>query len=210
MINVLIAYDNQDKDLGEFCLQCYYHVFQYFQNKNGYNPIFIDSNILTKKNIENTIANFDGNTFICLAYSHGTEDALCCDNENYVDLTNSYFFGNSFFYTFSCNSAKELGERLIDEGCKSFIGFENEALIVFEKVSHFVECANYGIIRFFEGENAVTAFNQMIDNYDETIDRLREEEDKEFPFIAELTKNRNALTFLGDENITIEYFNNPQ
>jgi hypothetical protein len=207
MINILLAYDDDENDyLGEFCRQCYYRLTQYFQHKENCKIIELDNNVLKKEHIENAISALDGNPFIFLAYSHGEKGCLN-GIDDYVDIQNCYFFNNSFFYTFSCSSGKELGERLITNGCHSFIGYDKVVYIIKSQESYFADCANYGIIRFLEGETSENALNRMLDNYELVIDKLIGERGIGFPVIAELVQNKNALVLLGRDNLSVGEFN---
>ena len=82
MINVIVAYDDIDDEIGEFFLQCYYDLLQYF-NSSENNIQWIGGDKLNQNNIQEIVSDFEGKPFICLAYSHGTEDALQCVIDDY-------------------------------------------------------------------------------------------------------------------------------
>ena len=200
MINILLAHDNEDKILGTFFEQCA------SLSKNILLPIAqiveLDSNSLNKETVENTISQFAQNPFLFIAYSHGINDALIQDNERYVSVENTYFFATSFVYTFSCHTAKELGETLINQGCHAFIGYENEVVSVVDYDTLFAECAIYGLERFAAGETTSIIWEQMQDNYTQIIDGI-DSLSGDFWVLYNLRKNRDALILLGNENITI-------
>lgn len=208
MINIIVAYDSTDNEIGEFFLQCYYDLVQYFKNPEDYNIQWIDGDTLSRDNIEKSIRGFEENPFIFLAYSHGYDDSLECDEGAYVDINNSYFFGNSFFYTFSCKSGNELGPSLISQKCKNFIGYNDNASVILTDLPYFVECANSGIKCFFEKQNSLEAYKLMLDKYEEVVDRIKAQENIDDDIISTLTSNKNALILLPNngQSVSIEEF----
>jgi hypothetical protein len=209
MINVIVAYDDIDRELGDFFRSCYYDLLQYFGNsKNNIQWIDIDGDNLSRSKIQEAVSSFEGQPFVCLAYSHGTEDALQCDEGIYIDRNNCYFFCNSFFYTFSCKAGKELGDLFVAHGCKNFVGYKDTASVILTAISYFVECANHGIKCFFENQNSLDTYHSMLDKYEEVVDRLREKGDMDSELISTLTSNKNALIMLPENNnsVSIEEF----
>ncbi len=209
MINILIAFDDWDNNLGDFFRGCYYDIYNYVRNNKFFKIIEIDGEHLDKKTIEKTITGFKQSSFLCLAYSHGADNVLVCkeSSEEYINQSNSYFFGNSFFYTFSCDTGKKLGGLLLQNGCKTFIGYEDKVTSLNAYEVYFIECANYGIKQFFRGKTVLEVYNSMLDKYENVMDSISDHHPDKLVINAWLGRNKNALMPpLGDENLTIKDF----
>ena len=200
MINILLAHDNKDEILGVSFEQCA------SLSKNILLPIAqiveLDSNSLNKETVENTISQFDQHPFLFIAYSHGKDDALEQGYERYVSVENAYFFGTSFVYTFACYTANELGNALIAQNCHTFIGYDKEVRSVIEYHNIFAQCAVYGLERFIAGETTGMIWEEMRNNYTQTIDSI-DAYAGDFTVLYNLRKNRDALILLGNTNTTI-------
>lgn len=211
MIKVMVIFDDCDSSLGEFFTSFYYDLLQFFQKyKKHFAVTCINGENLDKQIIEDCITNFNQVPFLCLSYSHGIDRALLHDEtrKEYINQHNSYFFGNSFFYTVSCKTGKELGKMLIQNGCKAFIGYEERIHIAAfkEYELYFMKCANYGIKQFFTGKTALEIYLRMIEKYDDVLDFVEKKHPDDFLLVAQLRRNRDALVLLGNESLTIKDF----
>jgi len=211
MIKVMVIFDDCDSSLGEFFTSFYYDLIPFFQKyKRHFELICIHGEDLDKQIIEKHISSFNQSPFLCLSYSHGIDHALLHDEtrKEYINQHNSYFFGNSFFYTVSCKTGKELGTLLIQHGCQAFIGYKDEVHVAAfkEYEEYFMKCANYGIKQFFKGKTALDIYISMLDKYEEVMDLIPENHPDKLLINAWLGKNKNALVLLGDENSTIKDF----
>ncbi len=131
-MNILLAYEDDNKGHNFFSgltddLLSFLKI-----NKPATLQIFTKAN-LTKENVEEYISSLNGDTFIFVAYSHGETDRLCVNNACYEYYAkhpdNSYFFSNSVIYTFSCKTGDKFAERVVSNGCKCFIGYDDFCLV---------------------------------------------------------------------------------
>ncbi len=198
MIDTIIAVDENDNVLGDFFYSCYLDLNDCFV-ANGINANLIKSNSLNDLSISLRIEN--KTRFIFIAYTHGGQSELTA-NGSYQYISNTINidkFKNSFFYTCSCYTGKELGRHLIDNGCLGFVGYNNKFTVWDFYRSPFVECANYGLKLFVEGFRTDDLYTKMKDKYTEHIDNYN----NDMFGAAMLVANRNALVKIG-QNICIQ------
>ncbi len=115
-------------------------------------------------------------------------------------VLNGVHFKNSFFYTFSCNSGKVLGKELIEKECLCFIGYSGKIDIWSTYIRPFVECANFGLIQFFNGYDTLSVINEMTEKYNQNIDKIYK---IDLMIASLLLANRDALIMHG-KNIRID------
>lgn len=196
MINILLAFDEEDDEIGAFNRGCK-EDYMDFLNDTDNNIIDIGSNTLNSLNIQ--LRTEQLSSFIFVAYSHGEDYRLFSRSGDYISTeVNISYFSNSFFYTVSCHTGSQLGNELIKNGCKCYFGYKN----LFNSwlgYKDFSECANYGFFRFLEGTLTDEIYNSMIEKYNIHIDRLYKDN---FMQAALLMENRDGLVKLG-ENIVI-------
>lgn len=197
MIDILLAFDNDDITAGTFLTECRDDILNFFNGKIF--PLsIINSNELNENHIN--ISTIDLKSFIFVTYCHGNETCLAEGGANIflsetINITN---FSNTFFYTVSCSSGHTLGHELIKNGCQSFFGYKNQ-FNFYSGFSCFLECANYGLFLFINGMSTDSVYSQMLQHYDDQIKKVY----KTNSFIASLLlDNRDALVKIGN-NITI-------
>jgi len=150
--------------------------------------------------------NLNSYPFILIAYTHGFENGLRCNGSTYISNHNCNLFRNSLFYSTACLIGKELGPALIENGCKTFVGF-NEESEVFEKV-YFrdicLNCDNYALKLLMISDKTIgQSFEAMKRYYTDQIDHLIEIGEDPV-FIASMRANREALVCIGDRNLRKE------
>ena len=203
MAKTILAFDENDSVLGSFFQSCKENLDSFFAQID-IQPTFLNSNTLNDLAIE--IVTKDISSFVFGAYSHGDNDCLLKKTSiPYISLTNSSNFKNSFFYTFSCSTGKELGLNLIKNGCHCYIGYNDIVAIWSTYQKPFIECANYGIIQFFYGEESHTIINQMKEKYNDEIDNMYKQD---FLIASILRDNRDGLIILGKNISLINFTNN--
>lgn len=202
MIDILLAFDNDDATMGQFNQGCLEDYLEHFNDKQyGHNVTCIEGRNLNDLNVE--LRTNDLGSFIFVAYSHGESDCLSSKQGSYIATNiNNNNFGQSLFYTVSCYSANELGKCLIESGCYSFFGYKNKFQFWFGYKS-FSACANYGLFLFLQGMLTDQIYEEMIDEYNKHIDEMVDIDD--FMIAALLLENRDALVKLGS-NISIDAF----
>ena len=202
MAKILIACDEEDTSLGDFFLACKNHLSQYFKSKD-ISITELGSNQLNDLAISLYINHLP--QFIFGAYSHGDDNSLLkAADVEYVSIEkNGSAFKGGFVYTFSCSSGKELGRDLVGVNqCQCFIGYSKPVFIWTNFFPPFVECANHGLIQFFDGSDTHTALDAMKKKYNDEIDKMYEIN----PLVAaSLVDNRKALIMHGN-NICLKDF----
>lgn len=205
MINLFLAFDEEDDTMGMFNRGCIEDFETYFHQDHPIRPNYIRSRMLNSVNIELRLTDTKS-TFVFGAYSHGYKDRLVARKSPYIGADNVSLFKNSLFYTVSCSSAIALADQLIENGCLCYFGYRC-LFNYWDGYKEFSECANYGLFRIFEGVAMGDVYCQMIEKYDECIDRLVDEGDDSFMQAALLRENRDGLVRKGEIDISIYDFN---
>ena len=209
MINIIVAYDNQDDNLGTYFEDCKDQLIEVLTEHNR----FVNGDVreitgvrCNSAFIDITIPSYNTHPFIFIAYSHGNEIALYSGEGCYVEKNmNAHHFRNSLFYTTACSVGKDLGPHLIEQGCLAFVGYKNEihAYKKEERKEISKKCDNAGIIAFLSDDITVfEAYTRMKDYYTQQIDR--QEQVKDMLFAGDLVEARNSLVCLGDKNLKKE------
>nr|WP_199163023.1 hypothetical protein [Elizabethkingia sp. ASV34] len=198
MINILLAFDEEDEVIGSFNQGCQEDYREYFEDSNHGIVTYINSGSLNSLNIQLRTEQLP--SFIFVAYSHGEDYRLFSKSGDYISSSiNIELFRNSFFYTVSCNTGNTLGVDLISNGCKCYFGYKT----LFNSwcgYKAFSECANYGFFKFIEGDSTDEIYKVMIERYNYHIDNMYV---RNFLQASLLRENRDGLIKLG-EDINIE------
>lgn len=193
MVDIIIAFDEKDRRLGFFFEACKNQLALFLKSAS---LLYIEANSdkLNELSINSLTQNLSN--FIFSAYSHGDEESLLKSGRySYLSIAqNGANFSNSFIYSFSCKTGKKLGREIINYGCHCFIGYRNTVFIWTHRTSIFVQCANHGLIEFLKGNDSQTAFNLMIEKYNEQIDLIYK---FDFEVASDLRANRDALIMHG-------------
>lgn len=198
MINTILAVDNEDSGLGSFFSECLQDI-EDFQNENKVLTILL-SNLL-RNDIAISVKLEAIAKFIFLAYSHGNDDSLVVNGSHpYISINvNNNRFTDSLFYACACHTGKILGQSLVDSGCASYIGYQDEFKVWGYNTAPFVECANYGYKLFLEGHDVETIIIMMKSKYDDHINNYN----NDYFGAANLLSNRNALIARGNLQLKI-------
>jgi hypothetical protein len=203
MTKFIIAYDDKDPKLGHYFTLCKENLTT-FLNEKGISPIIeIPTQHCTQLSIELEIKKHQASESFCfVAYSHGNKNSVICSGESYVKVNeNTHLFNNSIFYSNACLCGRELRIDLIQNGCKVFIG-SNEEVQVFLLDPHLsAKLDNYALLLFIEDDKTIhEAYISMLNHYDYEIDRLNSfEKGLGFGKAAYLVEARDALVFEGDK-----------
>ena len=122
-MNLLITKDEQDCELGLFFDRCSNLAESLFER-------IANIKILPSQKLKNNIVfsmtiNDDSfSPFNFFAFTHGNEDGLIVDNQNYVDcsINDNSWKNVSLVYNFSCLSACQFGKFVFEHGAKCFVG----------------------------------------------------------------------------------------
>lgn len=194
MLNIIIVWDEDDQKAGQFYKNCVLHIDTLLES-NSCQLIHISKNQLTSLFLEMKISGLNGESFILVAFSHGSRTSLLSSGEDYISISSPLaLFNNSFIYTFACHSANELSSALIQNGCISFFGYKNEVFFITTYEQIFMECANFGLEKMLENINSGDAFKAMKEKYNNHIDEIA---DFNYAVAATLMENRDALELNG-------------
>jgi hypothetical protein len=194
MIEIILAYDKDDSTLGQYFEYCANDISQCFDNQQ-HNIVKISGRILNSAYIDIQLSGqYTTIPFIFIAYSHGTKTSLKSEEEYLGINSDLQPFTDSFFYTFSCSSGHTLGEHIIQNGARVFIGYNTEIHIITTYQQIFAECANEGMKHFLSGDAIQLAFKKMKDRHNQEIDNIYS---KNLLVASTIRKNRDALIMRG-------------
>lgn len=99
MINIVIAFDNQNITLGLYFDDCKKDIVDFFNEQDGLmqSCYEIPSPQCNMAYIDVAIPKLNSNPFVFIAYTHGIANGLRCNGNSFVSLVNSHYFVNSLF-----------------------------------------------------------------------------------------------------------------
>lgn len=200
MINTIIAYDNNDYQIGDYFNRSYLHLDE-LKNQPYINMTGIDGDSCIETNINVIIPQFNQTAFVFIGLSHGTDDGFSLRAvDYYVKETNANHFLNSFFYSTACHIGRNLGNVLISHGCKCFIGYTDvsEVPLIEDYEDLFIECELYAIKNFFLTTKSINVlYDEMIAFTDEKVIELANGSDV-LDAMA-LIRNRDCMVIIGED-----------
>lgn len=158
MINIIIAADDIDENIGENCRLSYEHLTKEI------NPSDLNQQLLTGHNchadaIVAAISSFNQQPFVFVGYSHGSKTALISTvaQDGYVNTSNAYHFGTSLFYTTSCSSGLQLKDSLLISGCFAFVGYDDKVIVPENEEDQkiFIACENRALVHFLNTDDTL-------------------------------------------------------
>jgi hypothetical protein len=200
MNNLLAIYDNDDERMGKYFEASH----QDLSNKLSFLPhvnfISLNTQQCLSKTIEHHISFCESKPFIFIAYSHGSDDSISIGSDKYIHLQNAYFFAETLFYSCCCLTAKELGSKLREQGCRIFVGYNTSITSVADETdSYFQDCENAFIHDFLATDNTIQeSLNYMYKKYKEMTKFLLDNYDS--ITASTLGNNLDAFNILCDEN----------
>jgi hypothetical protein len=209
MINLLIAFDDADKNRGEYFKYSHDDFLRNLNQLDKINCLALDSKKCLSTSIDKHISSFNGNSFIFVAYAHGSDESIYISDVSYIHTKNTYLFADTFFYACGCNSAKILGKNLKTQGCKVFIGYNGQlSSCLPETEPIFYYCENSFLNRFLTTNDTIQeCLNHMYDTYMKmTISQNNEVSAFE---LGILEKNLDSFEIICDDkdfNLTQSYF----
>ncbi|MGE0020112.1 MAG: hypothetical protein AB7S72_10635 [Draconibacterium sp.] len=206
MINTILTFDNNDFDLGEFFERC--ATLTKESADADFNIVEINSQSLNELNFQLRAESVNGNSFLFISYTHGSESELLKSGITpfISESINVSCLKNSLSYCFACYAGKKLGQSLINNGAIAFIGFTDELKIqrYFNAFDNFIDCATSGILFFFRGDNLENSIIKMKNKYTDYIDQYYL---KDMLIASWFMEHRDALVLLGNSDLTIADFN---
>ena len=201
MINIIVSYDDE---LGDYFEQSYQNLNGFFLSVDQIKEHPLNGLDSTEVNVIGLIQSLNGQKFAFIGISHGNDGQLLTDNDCYVDINVLGHFKNSFFYSTACCTAIELGKKIIDNGCYSYIGCNQSTFATFENFyDTYIECENYCLKDFLSSTHTLKeAFQNMMKYFDDKIDELLLLHDDEILVAMELINNKDSFVLFGNEQLT--------
>jgi hypothetical protein len=205
MVNILLAYDEANKETGDFFESCASEIKKIFISTAKIKEL--NSNMIKNDIVINQYIKKIKDSFIFIALTHGSESELIgSKNSPYVAVgKNDNLFQGTLFYCFSCETGKMLGKNIIAYNGKCFIGHNRKVYanntgiwknLFFAPILCFWE-------KFILGEPVFSCLQAKKTEYTRLID---ENYNTDMFHAAYLRENRDSLVIYGDENCSINDF----
>lgn len=164
MIQLVLAYDDNDAELGSYFEDSYNQISEKTQNLNYLTSTAVPGLNCTKQNITNIAQELNVGPFLFVSLSHGNRKQLVA-NEAFLDFENSNHFTNSLIYTVACSSNFSLGKKITDDGGKCYVGYYGTSFASYEDFyPSYIECENHALNEFLRTDKTI----------DETFDEMRQ------------------------------------
>lgn len=163
-------------------------VIQYAKDKSN-NAIVLRNN-RANKNIFKSVVNKTNPTFIFLN-GHGNDNTVTGqDNKPIItDTDNLEFLKKKIIYALSCRSAKTLGPYCVENGIKTYIGYTDDFVFVFDRTKRtnptqdkiagfFLDASNIIPFSLLKGKTTNEACNISQNTFRKTIRTLLTSESK--------------------------------
>lgn len=208
MIDVISFTDEKDERLGTY--------FQNSENSLTDNIGSLDdvcvlkelgSEICTMSDVNQIMSNVN-NKCICAFYTHGNPFAFVANGKPYITKENSLHFKDTFVYSTACLTARNIGKKMIDDGCLAFVGFDNESQVLCDSdnANVIMNCDQACLFAFLNGDVSLKeALKLAIAYYDAQIEKCSNNNNIILRSI--LVANREALCMFGNDTLTRNDFN---
>lgn len=202
-MNLLITKDEENDTLGFFFEKCSDIVSAIFENSSNIK-------LLSSQKLKNdiifsmTVSDPAFVPFNFFAFTHGNEDGLIVNNQNYVgcNWNAEYWTDANLVYNYSCLSALQFGKYAIKQGANCFVG-HNKAIKVQtlpKYENYFIEPLKKFMLALSENKNVRESVNQAKIQYTDEIDSLYMTD----MFTASvLLENRDSLVCYGNAEIIL-------
>jgi hypothetical protein len=208
MINLIIAYDDNDVELGGYFEESFNHTNEVVVLLNFITLNSIRGLDCTEQNINSAVIPLNKESFIFASFSHGSGsgDCLLTTNDVFVGDSNVSHFCNSFFYTTACCVATQLAGNLLKSNCFCFVGYADASWATYEDFYDiYIACENYALNEFLRTTKTIQeTFNEMNSYFDEQIKLLYDA--NEILVAMELEHNRDCFKLLGNGSLTSSDF----
>jgi len=170
----ILAFDNQDENLGVYFSECADEIRNVIPPKLLKTLIEISGEALNIVNIDTRLSQINNAGFIFCAYSHGTITSLNSRKIAYLKSEeNIHNLKNSFTYTNACLAGYKLGPEIIEKGGRAFLGYKEEVDVIILDEQHkkiSIRCDNYALILFLNNYSVKEAWVSAKEHYNNQID----------------------------------------
>jgi hypothetical protein len=158
MFNLLLIYDDLNQRNGDYFKASHQNIIDKLSILDVPNLQSLNTAQCLAHPIDHYSRAFNGQPFVFMAYTHGSEEALHVGEDQYIHERNAYLFSQTLFYACSCLSAKTLGLRLMHEGCKIFAGYDAKISSANPELDTlYIECENAFLSNFLTTNNSIQA-----------------------------------------------------
>lgn len=196
-MHTIIAFDDHVNNGHKRLFQdCSDNARQISVNKNIQHTL-ISSSELTKDYISSIVDQQGDEDFLFVAFSHGGDDELVCTNVNepYISSDiNTAIFGDKIVYTYACNAGSKLGNALVNNGAKAFVGYTEEVWATYDIFEAVADCATHGINVILDGRSLEECINEMKGKY--TSEYTKALENGDLIGAGYLLESREALVLI--------------
>lgn len=143
---------------------------------------------------------------IILGFGHGNTHIFAGQDDEILiscstDEDHKLFFEN-FFYLHSCGCGQELGESIVNQGGKGFLGYKGDFCFEPQNVLAFVRAANKGILEMIHNDCTLKKAYELTQTaHDEEIEKSRK--NKKFFVNHSLKKNKAILIKHGSDDFVM-------
>ena len=202
-MNLLITKDEKDTSLGAFFEKCSAIALSLFK-------VIANTEVLSSQKLKNnvifsmTVNNESFKPFNFFAFTHGNEDGLIVDNQNYVgcDKDSSCWENVNIVYNYSCLSGCLFGKFVVENGAKSFVG-HNKTIFI-QTLPKYQDYFYNPLITFLTSlagnESVGTCVKMVKAKYTEEIDELYL---TDMLTASILIENRDSLVCYGDASVKV-------
>ncbi len=156
MNNLLIIYDDEDAKMGSYFESSHQDLNDKLNSIPHINLQSLSTEQCLSNPIEHHISTLGGKPFVFIAYSHGDDDSIYISDNTYIHSQNAYFFAETLFYSCCCLTARKLGSKLREQGCRIFIGYNTTITSVADETDpYFQQCENSFIQNFLTTDNTI-------------------------------------------------------
>jgi hypothetical protein len=169
MNNLIAIYDDKDIRMGNYFAASHQDLNDKLSSSPHINLQSLNTEQCLTNPIEHHISRFEGKPFVFIAYSHGNDDSIYIGDNKYIHSQNAYFFGETLFYSCCCLTAKKLGSKLREQGCRIFIGYNTKITSVADETDpYFQQCENTFIHNFLTTDDTIQeSLSYMYKKYSE-------------------------------------------
>ena len=140
---------------------------------------------------------------VCFVANHGDSRSIAGDKGDIVSVdTDNSLFSGKMLYAVSCLCAKQLKDSLVEDGLRSFWGYDNK-LKVWYGYPQYARSCMAGIKSLIDGKTVKEAKDEMISQYNTGISELEEQYPNDPQLAAALLDNREALVVYGEDDLTL-------
>lgn len=208
MHKFLIAYDDNDADLGDYFNQSFQDIHAVISAVAGRQIDILNGLDSTETNIDSRIQAYNGGRFVFIGISHGDEPHLLTTNAIFVSDNNAARFCNSFFYTTACLTGRKLATKLLSEGCVTYVGFDDTVSVMENYYPVFIECENYAIKEFSRTDKSIkVVVEEMRVVFTDAYVNLLNGSAEDFLAATFLVGNRDKIVWYGNGDLTRADFN---